>query len=87
MKLSARRCHSCGKSFATSFSLTLDEALRTGAIVRGMDLDESEVITGEEIADPIRTRLLKSGDEALIRITKVLPDEAYGRLQKIMKDP
>jgi superfamily II DNA or RNA helicase len=83
----ATSCHNCGKSFATSFSLTLDEALRTGAIVRGMDLDESEVITGEEIADPIRTRLLKSGDEALIRITKVLPDEAYGRLQEIMKDP
>jgi superfamily II DNA or RNA helicase len=83
----ATSCHNCGKSFATSFSLTLDEALRTGAIVRGMDLDESEVMTGEEIADPIRMRLLKSGDEALIRITKVLPDEAYGRLQEIMKDP
>lgn len=82
----ANNCHSCGKSFAASFSLTLDEALRAGAIIRGMDLDESEVITGEAIADPIRTRLLKSGDEALIRITKVLPDEAYGRLQEIMKN-
>ena len=52
-----------------------------------MDLEETEVTNGETIAQPIRTRILKSGDETLIRITRVLPDEAYGRLQELMKDP
>src|SRR4029079_11176600 len=39
----ANSCHSCGASFQASFVLKLDEALRTGAIVRGMDLQEEEV--------------------------------------------
>src|SRR5262249_13691572 len=37
-----------------SFVLTLDEALRAGAIVRGMDLEEDEVKLAEQIAAPAR---------------------------------
>ena len=53
----------CLVQFSThDFILTLDEALRTGAIVRGMDLDESEVQEGERIAEIVRGRVLRSGD-------------------------
>jgi superfamily II DNA or RNA helicase len=41
---SAASCQSCGAPFSGRFTLTLDEALRTGTIVRGMDLTEEEVL-------------------------------------------
>jgi hypothetical protein len=36
------------------FVLTLDEALRAGAIIRGIDIGEDEVRLGEEMAAPVR---------------------------------
>lgn len=81
---SAAACATCGAAFTTGFTLTLDEALRTGAIVRGMDLPESEVQESEQIAPLIRSRVLQSGDEKLVRILKVLPDESWARLRDIL---
>ena len=80
----AASCGTCGATFGTSFTLTLDEALRTGAIVRGMDLDESEVQEAEAIAPIIRHRVLQSGDQKLVQILKVLPDESWARLRDIL---
>ena len=82
--LSATSCHACGKSLGTSINLSLDEALRTGAIVRGMELDEDEVRMGEKIAQPVRQRVLRSGDETLVRVLKTLPDESFARLKDIL---
>jgi hypothetical protein len=65
--------------------LTLDEALRTGAIVRGMDLSEEEVRLGEEMAVPVREKILASGDEHLVRILRSLPEESYARLRGILE--
>jgi len=79
-------CVTCGRAFSPDFSLTLDEALRTGAIVRGMDLDETQVAEGERIAPAVRHKLLSSGDETLIRIVKVLPEESWARLQAILAE-
>lgn len=76
--------HACGASFSQTFTLTLDEALRAGAIVRGMDLDESEVLKAEQIAPQVRNLILRSGDERLVRILKVLPDESWARLRDIL---
>lgn len=81
---SASACESCGASFSTRFTLTLDEALRTGAIVRGMDLDETEVRESEQMAPLIRGRILQSGDEKLVRLMKNLPDESWARLRDIL---
>ncbi len=77
--VAATSCHACGTSFGSSFSLTLDEALRTGAIVRGMELDEAEVAAGEKIAGPIRRDVLNSGDSTLIRVIRQIPDESLAR--------
>lgn len=82
--MTARFCHACGYSFGHEFDITLDEALRTGAIARGIDLDEGEVQAGERIAGLIRKRVLKSGDQKLVRIIQSLPDESYGRLMGIL---
>src|SRR6185295_15747975 len=40
--LPAKVCGSCGHSFLARFHLTLEEALRTGVITRGMDIGEQE---------------------------------------------
>jgi hypothetical protein len=81
---SAPTCQTCGASFSTGFTLSLDEALRAGAIVRGMDLDETEVREAEHLAPSIRSRILQSGDEKLVRILKILPEESYARLRDIL---
>lgn len=81
---SAQSCHACGVSFAPSFKLTLDEALRAGAIVRGMDIEEQEVLDAEKMAPRVREMLLRSGDEKLVRILRTLPDESWSRLRDIL---
>ena len=60
--LAASDCHSCGASFQADFVITLREALRSGAIVRGMDLDEQEVVESENMAEEIREVVLRSGE-------------------------
>ena len=80
----AQHCHACGASLSASFSLTLEEALRVGAIVRGMDIDEAEVQSAEEIAPQVRDRVLRSGDDKLVKILRVLPDESWARLRTIL---
>jgi hypothetical protein len=84
---SAVSCHSCGTSFQLGFVLTLDEALRAGAIVRGVDIEEREVQLGEEMAEPVRERILRSGDEQLVRILRILPEESFARLRGILAGP
>lgn len=77
-------CHACGSAFTHDFVLTLDEALRTGAIVRGIDLEEAEVQEGERIAEVVRGRVLRSGDQKLVKIIQTLPDESWARLRTIL---
>jgi superfamily II DNA or RNA helicase len=84
---SAVSCHSCGASFQVGFVLTLDEALRVGAIIRGMDIEEEEVQLGEEMAAPVREKILRSGDEQPVRILRVLPEESFARLKGILEQP
>jgi superfamily II DNA or RNA helicase len=77
-------CIQCGASFSPEFVLTLDDALREGAIVRGMDIDEADVRESERIAPLVRGRVLRSGDQNLIRVLRTLPDESWSRLQTIL---
>src|SRR5262249_20081593 len=81
---SAMSCNSCGGSFQSGFVLTLDEALRAGAIIRGIDIEEQEVQLGEEMAAPVREKILRSGDGQLVRILRVLPEESFARLKGIL---
>jgi len=83
--LSAKSCRECGATFGEEFVLTLKEALRDGAIIRGMDLDEEEVILGEEMAPAVRESIMKSGDEKLLHVLKILPEESFARLHNFMQ--
>ncbi len=82
--IAAVACHACGTTFTQSFVLTLDEALRAGAIVRGMDINETEVLAAEEIAPAVRKLILHSGDGKLVKILQTLPDESLARLKSIL---
>jgi superfamily II DNA or RNA helicase len=82
--IGATECQACGASFRHDFEITLEEALRVGAIIRGMDLDEDEVQEGERDGDDILADVLSSGDAALIKVVQQLPIESFGRLRKIL---
>lgn len=84
--LSAKTCQHCGNGFGAEFVLTLDEALRAGAIVRGMDLDEEEVREAEAMAGNLRRQVLASGDQNIVRLMKQLPEESWARLKRILSD-
>ena len=84
--LGAKECIACGESFTQDFDVRLNEALRHGAIVRGMDIDEDEVQLGETLAPALEKKVLRSGDEVLINILKTVPEESYGRLARMMGD-
>jgi superfamily II DNA or RNA helicase len=82
--LGAKSCTSCGKPFSVDFNLKLDEALRRGAIIRGMDVTEIEVQEAEKMAPDVRTAILQSGDAKLIKLLQVMPEEILGRLKLIL---
>jgi len=81
--LNAKTCQHCGENFGTEFTLSLDEALRAGAIVRGMDVDEDEVQEGEAVAETVRNYVIKSGDAKLVEMVRKLPEESWGKLKKL----
>jgi hypothetical protein len=49
-----------------------------------MDLEEGEVREAESMAAIVREKVLKSGDEKLLRILRVLPEESRARLKNIL---
>ena len=79
-EMSAEDCIFCGHSFTSSFSITLTEALRTGAIAHGMDISENEVQASEEIAHQFREGALKSGDEILIKLVTTHSEESFWKI-------
>lgn len=84
--MSAKACQHCGQSFGTNFILTLDEAIRAGAIVRGLDVDEDDVREGEAISENVRKLVVGSGDEKLLKVIRQLPEESWARLKRLMTD-
>ena len=84
--LGAQSCVACGESFAHDFTVQLDDALRHGAIVRGMEVEEEEVVLGETLAPQLEKKVLRSGDEFLINLLRTVPEESYGRLARMMGD-
>ena len=80
----ADSCHACGASLTLDYTMSLDEALRQGAIIRGAEYDETDVQQGEQYAPGIRDLVIRSGDAKMIALIQKLPDESFGRLKKII---
>jgi superfamily II DNA or RNA helicase len=73
-------CQNCGTKFAADFEIALKDALRVGAIIRGMDLEEHDVAESEAMADDFREFVLSSGDDVLLKIMKDVPLEAITKI-------
>lgn len=82
----AEDCMECGAKLKEEFELELKDAFRSGAIVRGMDLDEETVRFSEGIADNFKREILNSGDEVLVELIKKLPEESYARIYKLVEE-
>lgn len=84
--MAATKCQVCGHSFAAVFTLTLDEALRTGVIARGMEIDEDETRESEAMADNIRRKILASGDAKMVEFLKLFPEETFAKFKRILDE-
>ena len=51
-----------------------------------MEITEEDTVFGEDIAKQVNERILATGDERLINIIRVIPEEAYGQLAAIMTE-
>jgi len=49
-----------------------------------MDIEEDEAREGETIAGDVREKILRSGDEKLLRILRTLPEQSWARLRNIL---
>ena len=76
-------CDECGSKLKQEFIVELKNALRDGAIIRGMDLKEEEVKFGEAMGDSLINDILSSGDDVLIKLLNKLPKESFARLTKM----
>ena len=85
-ELSTSECIGCGNSFKHEFEIALDEALRLGVIVRGMDLSEDETVIGEGLASDLREKIMAAGDDTLVHLISRLPEESWGRLASFVSD-
>lgn len=79
-KPGADKCDACGSPLRHLFTITLNEALRDGAIVRGVDLGEDEVQRAEKLAPELKSMILRSGDSVLIRVLSQIPEESLVRV-------
>ena len=55
-----------------------------GGIARQMDIDEDDVVAAEKHYDSIRKEILESGDEKMIQILKLFPEESVIKLKDIL---
>ena len=67
-------------------ALIAADALRDGAIVRGIDLTEDEVRNAEKFADDFETAVLRDGDAVLMGILSKLPRELLLRLSTLARE-
>ena len=83
--MNAKACQHCGNPFYVghNFEISLKEALRVGAIIRGMDLSEDEVRRGELIGPDVKRELLNSGEDILIEFARTMPEEIFGKIEEI----
>ena len=66
------------------YTLTLDSAIRMGGIARQMDIDEDDVQSAEKNYESIRKEILESGDEKMIQILSLFPEESVIKLKKLL---
>lgn len=77
-------CQECGSKFKSEFIVTLNNAVRVGAIVRGMDIDENDVRLTEKYRGKWRAQILATGNSFLINFINTCPPEGLLSLYNII---
>lgn len=83
-QISARDCQFCGADFRLNYTLELEEAFRMGAIIRGMELEESLVQESEDMSEQVRERILQDGDEVMLKFLRTFPEESFAKFKRII---
>lgn len=83
--VTAQDCQVCQHPFQSAIQVTLNDARRSGAIIRGVVHDEEDVRIGEQRGPQIQSDILASRHPELIKMAKGMPAEAWGLLLKILE--
>ncbi len=81
----ADACAFCGTSFIPEYDLRLEDALRVGVIVRGMDISEEETVRAEKMAPVFYSQIIKTGDANLMKMIRTFPVESLARIIRIAR--
>ena len=81
--IQSKVCQNCGNNFTITFDISLKEALRDGAIIRGNELSEDEVRIGETYGKEFKSTFSKN--PIVSRILSQLPDEGLAEIIKAAK--
>lgn len=81
--VSAASCNFCGEDFGPEYTVTLDEAARGGAIVRGHLISEGEVQESERIAEQLLAGD-HDDDPAAMELRRLIPPELMGAAYRLL---
>ena len=83
----AKKCHACGKPKTSVYGMTLEEAegWRDGVVVRGDEVNELDVIRGEEISSELYKGAIASGNDRMIGVIGKIPLEIFGALDNLFQ--
>lgn len=81
--IQSKICQNCGNNFSITFDVSLKEALRDGAIIRGNELSEDDVRIGEIYGKEFKSTFSKN--PIVSRILSQLPDEGLAEIIKAAK--
>lgn len=88
---SADSCNFCGEALAQEYTVTLEDAARGGAIVRGLIVSESEVRKSELLAEQLEAAANEDDDPAEMKVRRLIPAElmsaAYRLFNKSAQPP
>jgi superfamily II DNA or RNA helicase len=73
--ITSKVCQNCGQSFQTSINVSLKEALRDGAIIRGNQYLENDVLIGELHGSELKK--IFSQNPVISKMLSLLPEEGY----------
>jgi superfamily II DNA or RNA helicase/ribosomal protein L40E len=82
----AENCQACGVPVIGRWTVLVKEALRTGVITRGVDLEEAEVAQAEAMAPLIREQLRICDDENVARVLSQIPKELLPALKRFFSE-
>jgi superfamily II DNA or RNA helicase len=84
--LQAEKCANCNVPVVGRYEITVREALRSGVISRGIDIDEEAVLQSEAEAPLFRERLRRASSDEVARLVSTIPKELLPAVRRFLTD-